>query len=559
MRQLFHIILYKIKTNTRIDLKLSFGDVFKELGTFLVYASFAVGTFFFARLSIYILLDQLRIGIFLLHQFASIIFFIFFMSVNVGNIVVSWSTLYKSNEINFLFTKPISPYILFIVKFIDNIFYSSSTLILMLVAGFLAYISYFNLNFIELLYILVLNLLPFIIIAASLGVMILLLVVKLATKIGAKNLFISVGVIYLSLLIIFFNTISPMNLVYSVLSKYPNIDIYYGDLIPVSLSLLPNQWFSDSLYWLVTGDLKKSLTASFKQIMTATGFIFLAISLGHQWYYKTWLQNIKISNDKKTSNKWITKIINKTLGSSSRMISIIGKDLVLFFRDSTQTIHSIVLFILILVFMVSTSGISYTKFEDISLVGTVYLSIYIFIVLLVSTLSLRFIFPLISLEGRTYWKIKTSPIHNLELSNYKLIPFSIIIIVTALLLTFFSHIKLAPHLLKYSVVSIIPVSFSLIMMNFAMGIFYVKFSEKNPIRISSSKGASITFLFTIIYMIIISAVLFFPIQEHFTVLLNSNYFMYKYIREAHYYISIFSLLVSVIFYFFGVKALRKDY
>jgi ABC-2 type transport system permease protein len=559
MKQLLHILKYKIKTNSRIDFRFTFGDVFKEFGTFLVYSAFAFGTFFFAKLTLTILLEQLRIGNFLLHQFMGIIFFIFFLSVNIGNIVVSWSTLYKSQEINFYFTKPVAPYKLFIVKFIDNIFYSSSTLMIVLFAGFLAYVFYFELSVLDLFFIIVLNLFPFILIAASIGVIILMIMVKLAGNIGAKNLFIIIGAIYLTVLISFFDTISPMDLVYNVLSRYPNVDNYYDSLIPVSISFLPNQWFADSMYWLVSGNYNLAIIETSKQILTSLLLLLFATFLGHSWYYKTWLLNIKISSDKKKTSSIINEIFKELLGSKSKTISIVTKDLIMFFRDSTQVIHSLVLVILILIFMISTAGISYTKFENVSLVGTIYLSIYIFILLLISTLSLRFIFPLVSLEGRTFWKIKTTPIKNFNLANIKLIPFSIIIFLTSLLLTYFSHFKLAPHLLGYSVVSIIPISYCLIMMNFAMGVFFVKYDEKNPIRIASSKGASITFLFSLLFMIIIAGLLFMPIQEHFSVLLNSNYFLYRYLVEAHYYISIFSLLVGTFFYFTAIKAMNKDY
>ncbi len=559
MKLLLHILKYKIKTNSRIDFQLRFSDIFKEVGTFFVYGAFAVGTYFFAKLSISILLDQLRIGNFLLHQFLSIVFFIFFISVNIGNIVVSWSTLYKSQEIDFYFTKPVAPYKLFIVKFIDNIFYSSSTLLIVLLAAFLAYTSYYQLSIIDLLFIIILNLMPFILAAASIGVSILMLMVKLASRIGAKNLFVGLGVIYITLLVIFFDTISPMSLVYNVLAKYPDVDFYYSSLIPTSITFLPNQWFSDSLYWLISGDLYRAFISSAKQVIVSFSLMFIAIILGHKWYYQTWLQNIRISSEKKKSNGIIEETSKKIFSSPSKTVAIIFKDLTMFFRDSTQVIHSLVLAILILIFMASTSGISYTRFEDIDLVGTVYLSIYIFIVLLLSTLSLRFIFPLISLEGRTFWKIKTSPLKNLELSNIKLIPFSLLIVIVGILLTFFAHLKLAPHLMLFSILSIIPVTYCLIMMNFGMGIFFVKYKEKNPIRIASSKGASITFLFSLIYMIIISALLFMPIQEHFTVLLSSNYFLLKYIREAHYIISVISLMIGTAFYLSGVRALRKDY
>ena len=201
----------------------------------------------------------MNLGLFLLHEFLSIIFFIFFLSINVGNILVAWSTLYKSSETSFLFTKPVKPANIFIIKFFDNLFYSSSTMLLILISLFLGYITYFNLNIFTLLFIIIFNLFPFIINSASLGVIILLLIVKLASKFGASRVIGTLVVIYIVSMFFFFKLSSPARLVYQVMAQYPNVDQYYGYLIPSAIKFLPNKWFSESLYWIVREDIASLL------------------------------------------------------------------------------------------------------------------------------------------------------------------------------------------------------------------------------------------------------------------------------------------------------------
>jgi hypothetical protein len=41
----------------------------------------------------------------------------------------------------------------------------------------------------------------------------------------------------------------------------------------------------------------------------------------------------------------------------------------------------------------------------------------------------------------------------------------------------------------------------LVALNFGMGAVFVNYKERNPIRIASSQGASITFLFTIVFLV----------------------------------------------------------
>ncbi|MBN1300315.1 MAG: hypothetical protein JW995_03795 [Melioribacteraceae bacterium] len=556
MKQLFHILKYKVKINSRIDLKLSVASFVKEFGSFLVYAGFAVGAFIFSKTALHILLENFRIGFFLLHQFLSVVFFIFFISINVGNIIVSWSTLYKSEEVIFFFSRPVHSYKVFLVKFLDNIFYSSSTLFLVLISVFLGYAVYFNLSVLQLIYIVVFNLLPFILTAASLGIIILLLIIKLASKIGARNLILTLALLYFGSVIIFFKSLSPLHLVYNVLAYYPNVDQYFGYLLPGISSYMPNQWFSDTLYWIVSGNFKLSAVNSLKQISVSIILLSLATYLGKLWYYETWLNQSRLTFRLSKKSKLSS---NHLFNNSSRTTSVIIKDIMLFLRDSTQVLHAVVLLILLIIFMISSSGISYLHFEDIRLAGTIYLSIFAFNVLLVSTLSLRFIFPIISLEGMAFWKIKTAPIKNNPLLNTKLLPAAFLIILISAVLAFASHLKLAPHLIPHAVISLACISSGLIIMNFCMGIIFVRYREKNAIRIASSKGASLTFLFSVIYLAVIVGILYNPVQEHFYIVLNSAYYQYKYLKMAFYSVSLFSLLVGLSFYVLANISFQKDY
>jgi RsiW-degrading membrane proteinase PrsW (M82 family) len=91
-----------------------------------------------------------------------------------------------------------------------------------------------------------------------------------------------------------------------------------------------------------------------------------------------------------------------------------------------------------------------------------------------------------------------------------------------------------------------------------MGGYFLNFKEKNPIRISSSQGASITFLFVIIYLVILVALMFIPV--------------YNYFKSAHAYLDaplhdliltslalfIMSLIFAFIFINIGLKSFRRD-
>ena len=76
------------------------------------------------NITIYVL-HQTQIGLYLYHRFLEMILFIFFIAVNLGNIIVSYSTLYKSPEAAYLMTKPLPSVSLFVIKFFDNFWLNS--------------------------------------------------------------------------------------------------------------------------------------------------------------------------------------------------------------------------------------------------------------------------------------------------------------------------------------------------------------------------------------------------------------------------------------------------
>ncbi len=148
MRDLLHIFYYKIILFLKVNSPFNLSSVLKSLGSGFVYLLFAYGCYSLTFSTIDYLLVNVKIGSFLLHRFILVVLFIFFITINIGNIVVSFSTLYKSKEVNFLITKPISFTKLFLIKFLDNFFYSSTTLLLIITSVLIGYAVYFNLNWV---------------------------------------------------------------------------------------------------------------------------------------------------------------------------------------------------------------------------------------------------------------------------------------------------------------------------------------------------------------------------------------------------------------------------
>ncbi|HEY5615089.1 MAG TPA: hypothetical protein VIL52_03630, partial [Bacteroidota bacterium] len=144
MKLFFHILKYKFLTFLKTTFDFRFVTVVRGIGSLLVFGGFAVGAYMLSSWITTYVLSETRIGLYLFHRFVSMMLFVFFMAVNLGNIVVSYATLYRSTEVEYLLTKPVSYTQIFVLKFLDNFLYSSTTLFLVAFAVLLGYGSYFG-------------------------------------------------------------------------------------------------------------------------------------------------------------------------------------------------------------------------------------------------------------------------------------------------------------------------------------------------------------------------------------------------------------------------------
>lgn len=74
------------------------------------------------------------------------------------------------------------------------------------------------------------------------------------------------------------------------------------------------------------------------------------------------------------------------------------------------------------------------KAYNVYLKTLVYLVVYLFNVFLIASLSLRFVFPIVSLEGESIWKIRSAPLnYNRIIVSRLIIYFSAIFLIGQIL------------------------------------------------------------------------------------------------------------------------------
>lgn len=582
MNAFFHILYYKNLMFWKISLKKDLHTNVKNIGSFLVFGSFAIGAYYFSNFITSYLLDTVRIGLFLFHRFIGMLLFVFFITINVGNIVVSFSTLYRSPEVNFLLTSPVSYQNIFIIKFLDNFFYSSGTLFMVGFSVLLGYGTHFGLPWHFYLLAMFGVIIPFMFLAACLAVIVLLLLMKLASTVNVKILIGAVIMFYVMQIYLYFTISSPIHLVQEVMKFYPNIDIYFSSLNPTATKFLPNFWVSEILYFYVTNDFVTVAAYTGVLLFSTVGLFFIALALGNSLFYETWITSLSLKSLSSKVLQVKSSFFNfgtKSIFRSQREV-LLKKELWQFLREPSQWVHFVVMIGLLGVFLASVSSLS-VKLESPELKAVVYLVVFIFNVFLINSIALRFGFPMISLEGHGYWSMRSAPIRMKKVYWTKFTILLVLLVVLSVLISWLSNIPYlypkrigvrpsgefvydVPHAsvkaLSYLFMLITPVvTVTLASLNFSLGAVYSDFSEKNPIRIASSQGATMTFLLSVFYMVLLLGVCYYPASILFTGEIKNLSPDWSVLRVVLFIITVPSLSIASVVHIMGIRSLRRDY
>src|ERR1041384_635953 len=125
MTELVHILRFKTQSLWNRSTEPPPANVIRSLGSFIVFGGFILGAYYCSRIATGYLLDTARLGMFLLHRFLSMLLFVFFLSINVGNVIVSYATFYRSPEMEFYLTKPIGHTKPFLIKILHTFLFLS--------------------------------------------------------------------------------------------------------------------------------------------------------------------------------------------------------------------------------------------------------------------------------------------------------------------------------------------------------------------------------------------------------------------------------------------------
>jgi ABC-2 type transport system permease protein len=426
----------------------------------------------------------------------SIIFYLLILS----NIITAFSTLYRSSEVSFLFTKPLSHLTIFRTKFVENLAYSSWAILILGLPLTLAYGHVQELNLLDMALFLPLGILPYLVIATALGLSLTLAVARLTRWFRMRSIFLTLGLIGTGLFWLYFRFSQQETLLVGEAASFRALNRYLFNLAGTPFPLIPSYWFSTMLTAYARGDVAELFFFGALMITTALVAVELAEFLARRHYYPSF----QILETHSTRRKRTARTLNwNPRWLPQPALGLVQKEVLQFVRTPQQWLQFLLFGFFIAVYLVNLSRADFRSFTLSPFWRTlIYLFNFGFSGFTLAALTSRFVFPLISLEGRALWTLRTAPLSLRQVFRVKFWLAVLLFFTLAEVVALVSNYYLSRDwfLTLISTLYLCLMSFALVSLALGLGAVFPQFEERNPMRITSSAGGIITIVLSLVYV-----------------------------------------------------------
>ncbi len=196
---------------------------------------------------------------------------------------------------------------------------------------------------------------------------------------------------------------------------------------------------------------------------------------------------------------------------------LIGKEVRIFFRDTTQWSQLILLAVLVVVYVYNIKVLPLYTGEQVSfflinVVSFLNLGLAGFVV---AAIAARFVFPAMSLEGRMMWLLKSSPLDTRTLFWAKYWVGTVPLLLVAMPLIVFTNVILeaSPLILTITTLAMLGITFAITAMALGFGALYPNFETENSAEIPTSFGGLMFMMAAVSYLGIVVILLAWPVYQ----------------------------------------------
>jgi ABC-2 type transport system permease protein len=427
-----------------------------------------------------------EIGALLAGKVLGLVFISFFMILLLSNIITALSTFFLAKDLELLVSAPVNWLTLYAAKLTESLLHSSWMIALMAVPIFAAYGWVYQGGPIFPL-IAIVTFIPFLIIPAVVGAAIVIVLVNAFPARRTKDILSIVAVLTGAGVVLLFRLLRPEK--FARPEGLQSLVDFITLLRTPTAPYLPSEWVQRTIMSSLNG--KTDWLALYLLWTTAGAALVMGARL-HQSLYTS-----GYTKAQESTQRWVRgRIVRRTGHFLLQPFGILRRELVMkelrvFFRDTTQWSQLILLAVLVLVYVFNVkflplSGAGITTF----LVNTIpFLNLGLAGFVLASVAA-RFIFPAVSVEGRTLWLLKSSPLpmRSLLWSKFWMGTLPLLVLAVGIIGVTDAMLQVTEFIFAVSIFTIVFLTFAIAGLALGLGAVFPQYDTENAAQIPTSFG-----------------------------------------------------------------------
>ena len=441
----------------------------------------------------------------------SVFFLALLMLLVFSNGIIAYGSLFRSEEASYLFAQPFAPWQIFGYKLSETLVFSSWAFLFLALPLIVAYgvsdgapwyfypggAAFFGV---------------FALIPAALGGIVTLLIARFFSISPRRALCAVAGVFVVVVIVWGLSLVNSYRGHMMAMSEPAWMQDTLGRLGVSKNLLLPSRWACLGIQHLAHGHLRE---AGYRFLLLLSNGLFFWMVGVHvsRWIYPRAYHRVQALSRRRVGRggRFYGVLERLLFWTKPQMRMLIVKDVKTFVRDPVQWSQVLIFFGLLAVYFLNMRSFGYhvdsPRWKNfISLLNLVVTS------LTLSTFTCRFIFPLLSLEGRRFWVLGLLPLDRSRLLYSKFwFAFAGAFLISEGLIVVSDLMLAVPwEVIVMHSLTVLIICGGLSGLAVGLGALYPNMREGNPSKIVSGFGGTLNLVLSIFYVVVMTGLLAVP-------------------------------------------------
>jgi ABC-2 type transport system permease protein len=416
----------------------------------------------------------------------------------ISNLITTFSTFFLSEDLELVMSAPVSGPSLYTSRFLETLLDASWMVLVFGFPVFMAYGKVFSAGW-SFYAVSLVSFACLLVLVTAAGIAIVHTLVRTFPIRKLRDLFVLVAVVMFIAVYLLVRMIRPEELLNP--QGFASVMDYLSLMSESSSPLLPTTWIVEALRPYITGYGYEHIPLYVGIIVFGAAAAFRLVGHYHEAiYFQAYSKAMESKGARLTGNRfvtWFSRVLHRWLDPPT--VGLVTKELLLMVRDWGRLSQLLLLLALIVVYLYNFSVLPSLENPEATMLlrnGVAFMNIGLAGFVLAS-LGVRFLFPAISSEGRSFWILKGSPVALRRVVWVKFVFYLVPMLVLGLFLVVATNhmLGLGFFISAISTVTVVLLTIGITSLSIGMGVVHADLHLTDPNRAFSGFGGLITMIY----------------------------------------------------------------